>query len=129
MNLLDTIHVIAVQAFTDFTDGIVPFYLLPTFGGENNLRGIYNGRFRDSNSFFLQGEYRFPVYWRIGFALFGGIGEAFHETNDFSFNELKFAGGIGIRGSVIPEEKISVRIDFGFSKYKTEFYLSFNEAF
>ena len=127
--ILDTTHVFAAQIFTDFTNGNVPFYLLPTYGGENNLRGIYNGRFRDNNSFFLQGEYRFPVFWRIGLAVFGGIGEAFHQINDYSLNKLKFAGGFGIRGSVIPKEKISIRIDFGFSKYKSEFYLSFNEAF
>ena len=129
ISILDTTHVFAFQVFTDFTNGTVPFYLLPTFGGENNLRGIYNGRFRDNNSFFLQGEYRFPVFWRFGLALFGGIGEAFRKINYFSLSELKLAGGIGIRGSVIPEDKISVRIDFGFSKYKTEFYISFNEAF
>ncbi len=129
VNLLDTTHVFAIQVFTDIVDGTTPFYLLPTFGGEMNLRGIYLGRFRDKNSFFMQGEYRFPVFWRFGLTIFGGIGEAFSQIDSFSMNGLKLAGGIGIRGSVIPEEKISVRIDFGFSKYRTEFYLSFNEAF
>jgi len=127
--IFDDTHVLAFQTFEDFTNGTAPFYLLPTFGGEMNLRGIFNGRFKDKNSFFLQTEYRFPVFWRFGLALYVGTGETFREIHFFSTSGLKFSGGIGIRFLVIEDEKITVRLDSGFSKYSSEFYLSFNEAF
>lgn len=129
LNVLDTTHVLAFQTFTDLTECTVPFYLLPSFGGEMNLRGIFIGRYRDMNSFFIQSEYRLPVYWRFGLAFFGGVGEVFKNVDAFRISELKLAGGFGIRFTVIPEESVSVRIDFGFSKDDSEFYISFNEAF
>lgn len=128
-SVFDTIHVAAFQFVTSISSGEVPFYRLPTFGGDENMRGIFLGRFRDKASFFLQGEYRFPVIWRIGFAAFGGFGEAANKVSSFAISKLKSAYGIGIRFFVIPEEKILARLDFGFSEGDSQMYLSFSEAF
>ena len=121
--------VLAMQFSASFTSGEVPFYVLPTFGGSYNMRGNYQGRYRDNNSYFLQGEYRFPVYWIIGMTAFAGVAQVAKEISDYSLNGLKVAYGFGIRLNVIPDEKIFLRADFGFSNEGSQIYLGFGEAF
>jgi len=128
-DVLNALHVFAAQFSAWHATGDIPFYLLPTFGGKSDMRGIFTGRFRDKNSYFFQAEYRFPVYWIIGMVLFGGTAQAAPEINKFSFNGTKFAYGLGIRLNVIPDEKISLRADFGFSNGEGQLYLGFGEAF
>lgn len=55
-------------------DNQVPFYLLPTLGGENTLRGYSNYRFRDRNVALLSAEYRWPVFRMMDAAIFGDAG-------------------------------------------------------
>jgi hypothetical protein len=129
VGVLDTVHVFAMQFVTNITSGDVPFYLLPTFGGNDAMRGIFQGRFRDKVSVFFQSEYRFPVFWRFAAAVFGGAGQVASSAANFSLNDFKIAYGAGIRFTLIPEQKISVRIDFGFSYNESQFYLGINEAF
>lgn len=121
--------VIAMQFSASFTSGNVPFYILPTIGGSENMRGIYQGRYRDNNSHFLQGEYRFPVCWIVGMTAFTGVAQVAKDITDYSLNGLKVAYGLGVRLNIIPDEKIFLRADFGFSKEGGQIYLGFGEAF
>jgi len=129
MNVFDTTHVFAINLFSRFTDGNVPFYMLSTFGGDKLLRGFFEGRFRDKNMISLQTDYRLPLFWRFGLVAFGGIGQVKPEINKFNLSDMKFSYGIGIRFLIIPEDKIGGRIDFGMSEFGSQFYLSFSEAF
>ena len=55
----------------------IPFYLLPTLGGTNSLRGYSDYRFRDRNVAFVNVEYRWPVFRMLDAALFvdgGSVG-------------------------------------------------------
>jgi outer membrane protein assembly factor BamA len=52
----------------------VPFYLMPTLGGENSLRAYGDYRFRDRNVALLGAEYRWPVLRMIDAALFADAG-------------------------------------------------------
>lgn len=127
--VFDSQTTVALQLSTTFTKGNVPFYILPTIGGSENMRGIYQGRYRDNNSYFLQGEYRFHVYWIVGMTSFAGVGQVAKDIADYSLNGLKVAYGFGVRLNVIPDEKIFLRADFGFSKEGSQIYLGFGEAF
>lgn len=129
IHFLDTVHVIALNFVTRLSKGNVPFYMLSTFGGDKIMRGFYEGRFRDKNMTALQAEYRFPVIWRFGLVVFGNTGQVSSDISHFSISGMKFGYGIGIRFLVIPKERIGGRIDVGFSKYGSQFYLSFSEAF
>lgn len=129
LQVFDTLHVAAFQFAVSSAAGEVPFYKLMTFGGDENMRGFFQGRFRDKTSFYLQGEYRLHVWWRIGLAAFGGLGEVSSKVSTFAINNLKAAYGLGLRFSIIPEERILARIDLGFSEGESKLYLSFNEAF
>lgn len=124
-------HALAVQGFTNLMSGNVPFHMLSVLGqvGEQNLmRGYYMGRFRDNNISVLQTEYRMSVWWRFGLAVFAAAGEVSHTVNGFNLNQLKYTYGAGIRYQIDTKEKINLRLDFGFGKNASGFYLTIGEA-
>ncbi len=52
----------------------IPFYLLPTLGGSNSLRGYLDYRFRDRDLLLLNAEYRIPVARLLDLAAFYDAG-------------------------------------------------------
>jgi hypothetical protein len=42
--------------------GAIPFFLLPSLGGNDTLRGFRAHRFRGPHSILLQGEYRWEIW-------------------------------------------------------------------
>lgn len=125
-------HVIAVNGYANFMTTSPPFHMLSLLGqvGERNvMRGYYQGRYRDNNILVLQTEYRMPLWWRFGCAAFGGIGDVSHTISAFSVNRLKYSYGFGLRFQLDPKENINLRLDFGFGKESSGFYLAIGEAF
>ncbi len=117
------------NAYTQITNGDVPFRMLPAIGGARFLRGYYQGRFRDKNMLLLQQEFRLPIYKRIGIAAFGGIGSVSQNKNDFVKNEIHYNYGVGLRIQINKNEKTNVRIDYGITKDSQGIYVVFAEAF
>lgn len=122
-------HIIAVQFLSEFLDGGVPFREMPAVGGDKILRGYYGGRYIDKNLIVLQAEYRFPIYNRFRGALFAGAGEVFPEYDNFNGKNIKYSGGLGFRYALDKEQKINIRIDFGFGENDSGFYFQVMEAF
>ncbi len=122
-------HVVALQAIAAMTGGAVPFQEMPAIGGPSLLRGYYEGRYRDRALLAAQAEYRFPLCWRLGGVLFGGVAQVGPSYVQMSFDRLKAAGGIGLRFRVLEPERINFRADMGFSPEGTEFYVSIGEAY
>lgn len=91
--------------------GQSPFYLLPSMGSDEMMRGYYNGRFRDRNFIAGQTELRYRVTPRFGLAGFAGTGEVFHSV--FSAHELKPDYGGGVRYFFDVQKGLSIRIDYG----------------
>jgi hypothetical protein len=56
------------------TGNAVPFYLLPTLGGSDTLRGYSDYRFRDRNAALVNLEYRWRVFGLMDAALFTDLG-------------------------------------------------------
>ena len=56
----------------------VPFYLMPTLGGNDSLRGFRDYRFRGPHALLLQGEYRFEIWSGLDGALFYDAGKVAH---------------------------------------------------
>jgi hypothetical protein len=121
--------VLAFQFNTEVTGGSVPFQKLPRLGDEDLLRGYRDGRFRDKTAAALQGELRFPVYWRFGGVVFGGVGQVGPSLGELSFDTLKTAGGFGIRYRVSTRTRVNIRLDFAFSPEGSSVYFNFSEAF
>ena len=122
-------HVIAVQGLLTIAQGNEPFYTMAQLGGELNMRGYYQGRFRDNDMAVLQVEYRLPIWWRFGFVAFADAGEVAHTLHGFTATGLHYSFGPGIRFLVIPKQKLGVRLDYGIGNDSHELYLSILEAF
>jgi len=124
-------QILALQGYADFISGRAPFdklALLGKTGDCNLLRGFYQGRFREKNLAVLQGEYRFPVWWRFGMAFFCGVGQVSGELDAFSPENLHYSYGSGLRFCVSKKEKLNIRLDFGFGHNTSGIYLSIGEA-
>ena len=122
-------HVLAVQSLIKMQTGDVPFLNLAQLGGQYNMRGYFEGRFRDKNLLVLQAEYRMPLVWRFGLVGFAGVGNVADKFNKFSLADMKYSYGFGVRFLFDPKERIQVRVDVGFGKDTSGFYFSIFEAF
>ena len=75
----------------------VPFYLMPTLGGNETLRGYQAYRFRGPHALLLQGEYRFEVWSGLDAALFYDAGKVALRRRDLGFRDLETNYGFGFR--------------------------------
>lgn len=75
----------------------VPFYLMPTLGGNETLRGYRAYRFRGPHAMLLQGEYRFEVWSGLDAALFYDAGKVALRRRDLDFKDLESNYGFGFR--------------------------------
>ena len=127
-------HVVATQLYFAVSGGEVPFQEMKAVGGGMRLRGYYMNRFIDRSAGFMQAEYRFPIIWRFGGALFFGVGQVAPSLERYRFDNLKFAGGAGLRFTISSAQMINFRLDAGFSKMPPEedrfaVYFLLREAF
>ena len=90
-------QILAVQATAQIIDGTAPFQDLAHFGGQDFLRGYFDGQYRDKTEVGGQVEYRIPVWWRFGAVGFAGVAQVADKMSRWSLDEFKFAGGAGIR--------------------------------
>jgi hypothetical protein len=75
----------------------VPFFLLPSLGGGNNLRGYDSFRFHDRNALLLQGEWRVMANRFMDLAFFYDTGKVTEHRSDIDFTGLRNDYGVGIR--------------------------------
>lgn len=120
--------VLAGQGLFTFASGDVPFQFMSPLGGVNLMRGFLEGRFRDEDAVAFQADYRFPLFWRIGGAVFGATGQVAKRVQDFSFNKFQVNGGGGLRAR-LNDEGMVVRGDVAFSNEGMYIYFAFSEAF
>ena len=115
------------------TGGQSPFYLLPSLGSDEMMRGYYNGRYRDRNFIAGQTELRYRITDRIGIVGFLGTGEVAHSS--FSLNSLKPDYGGGLRYFFDTEKGLSIRADYGIGEKvagearQSGFYIGLGQAF
>ncbi len=123
-------HVVAIQATTNFSNRDVPFYDLSQLGGDNKMRGYYQGFLRDKVLVDGQIEYRLPVWKMFGVTSWIGTGRTSADYNSLSFNGMHLSVGGGFRIQVDKKNKINMRVDFGFGPGGiTGTYINFAEAF
>ena len=122
-------HVLAFQAGGEFMGGDVPFQNLARFGGQNLLRGYFDGRYRDNHGVALQAEYRFPVWWRFGLVGFAGAAQVADRISHLGLGRFWFAGGAGVRFAWNPEERVNLRLDYGIGNHSDGVYITVTEAF
>jgi outer membrane protein assembly factor BamA len=123
-------HVLAFNGYGNFNFGATPFKMMAMLGGQNIMRGYFMGRYRDNNALVAQMEYRFPIWWRFIGVGFVSVGDVYHDVNRLSTQFLKVSGGAGLRFTVDAKERINIRFDAAWGRFKSHgFYLSIQEAF
>ena len=109
-------RIIAVRALastTETADGArVPFYLLPTLGGNDTLRGFRALRFHGAHRMLMQAEYRFEVWSGFDAALFYDTGKVADRRTDLNFKNLEKDYGIGFRFAT--DTGVVLRVDAAF---------------
>jgi outer membrane protein assembly factor BamA len=132
LTLVNDKNIVALQFAMQVTTGKqVPFYRLPRLGGDKQLRGIANASlYRDRQMMYSQAEFRKHLWWRFGGVAFVGAGDVMSDWSSFDLSELKYVGGVGLRFQVLPDERINLRMDLGFSQGgQSGFYVGMQEAF
>ncbi len=125
-------RVIAARLFISTSntdaDNVMPFYLMPTLGGNDTLRGFREYRFRGPHAILVQGEYRFEIWSGLDFALFYDAGKVANTRSDLDFSNLASDYGFGFRFNT--NEAIVFRVDAGFgSRDGNHVYVVFGGVF
>lgn len=123
-------HVIACQLYSYYTAGETPFRSMASLGGAGNLRGFYQGRYRDNSMYSLIAEYRAPLFWRLSACVFGGVGDVYDRPRNINAGSLKYSFGGGLRLSILEKERMNLRVDYGYvDPYNQGFYFTIGECF
>jgi len=103
----------------------VPFYLQPTLGGSDELRGFTPYRFKDYHSVNLTAEHRWHAFSMLDMALFADAGKVVPLKRDVDVSHLHYGGGIGFRWRI--RRAIVSRIDFAISSEGFQWIWTFND--
>lgn len=107
--------------------GNVPWCMLSTFGGTRDMRGYYEGQYRDKCAVDFAVELRQHVWRRNGLAVWVGGGSVAPRMSGFTVSSFLPNAGIGYRWEF--KKHSNVRVDFGIGKSTNAFLFSINEAF
>ena len=110
-------RVIALHGATWLTDTnatqTVPFYMQPSLGGPDTLRGFRPFRFSDNNAVLMQGEYRWEASSVLALAVFADGGKVFHNWEQWNLHNIEGSFGFGLRIKSLTG--VALRIDTAFS--------------
>ena len=125
-------RVLGLRAFVSTTDeragGVVPFYGMPTLGGNDTLRGFRMYRFRGPHALLLQAEYRWEIWSALDGALFYDAGKTPLDRSDINLDGLQSDYGFGFRFNT--RNGIILRVDAGFgSRDGTHLYIVWGGVF
>lgn len=124
-------RVIALRARSELTwknpGHTLPFYMQPTLGGSNDLRGFRPFRFYGDNLILFNGEYRYEVFAGLDMAIFADAGKVFQSKKQWNVHDLEGSYGIGMRFNA--RNAVFMRIDAGFSHEGWQLWLKFNNVF
>jgi hypothetical protein len=110
-------RVLAARLYVSTSDTdqgqVMPFYLMPTLGGNDTLRGFREYRFRGPHAILVQGEYRFEVWSALDVALFYDAGKVAMTRSDLDLDDLQSDYGFGFRFNTNAGTVLRVDAAFG----------------
>ncbi len=127
--VLNQRRVFALRARSAMTwsDAPVPFYMQPSLGGSDDLRGYRPYRFRGDNLFVMNAEYRWEIFSGLDMALFADAGKVYDRKSDFSLAHLESSAGFGFRFN--ERNRTFLRLDVAFSHEGFQVWVKFNDIF
>jgi hypothetical protein len=118
----------AWEVFSDTSSGnTVPFYLLPSLGGKNTLRGYYDYRFHDPDMQVFNAESRWGLFTHVDIALFADAGKVASVASGLDFRHLRTSYGAGLR--VHNRTSTVGRLDIGHSTEGWRVVFKINDPF
>lgn len=118
---------LAMQLHSRLTWGDTPWGMLSYIGGSYNMRGYFEGRYRDKNEIDICVEIRQHVWRRNGLVVWGGLASVFPDFKNINFHQLLPNYGIGYRWEF--KQRMNVRVDLGFGRHQCGIIFNINEAF
>ncbi|MBA2612090.1 MAG: BamA/TamA family outer membrane protein [Bacteroidetes bacterium] len=123
-------QILAFQLYNYETFGNTPLRELASFGGPNNMRGFYQGRYRANNMISFITEYRLHLIGRFSTCAFGGVGNVYNHFSDLKSENIKISYGGGLRFALLEKEKLNIRLDYGYSnRFNQGLYITVAECF
>jgi hypothetical protein len=106
---------------------VVPFYLQPTLGGPDDLRGYDRYRFYGDGNSVATAEYRFSLTQTLEMAVFGEGGNVYTRPGLIGVRDLRGDGGVGLRFK--NKQAGVMRLDVGVSPEGVHVWFVFEDVF
>ncbi len=125
-------RVIAFRLLAEITSedegsAVIPFYLQPKLGGNDDLRGFQRYRFYDNQAIIASVEHRWYASSVLDMAIFADAGKVAPKLRDVDFSELEWSAGIGFRFKV--QDAYIMRIDFAAGREGFRWMWTFSDIF
>jgi hypothetical protein len=103
----------------------VPFYMAPSLGGSNTLRGYDEYRFTDRNLVLASAESRWALLRDLDVAAFFDAGNVAARRGDLNLHKTSWGGGVRLhsRGSML------LRADIAHSREGVQVFVSMSDSF
>jgi hypothetical protein len=96
--LVDSRWVLGLRAWTVMTSvpsgHAIPFYLQPTIGGNNTLRGYKDYRLHDNNALLVNAESRWALFTHLDGAVFFDAGNVAARAGDLNLEKTSVGAGL-----------------------------------
>jgi len=124
-------HTVALRHRTVFTDPDdtdgVPFYQLPTLGGDHTLRGYGSFRFRDLHALVYNIEYRWQIWLMVNLVVFADAGKTFGSVEEWGLTGLDTSVGGGLR--IATDQAALLRLEAAHGPDGVRWIVTFSNAF
>lgn len=122
---------IALHAMASRIDPVgtnrVPFFLMPTVGGSDSLRGYREFRFRDAAAVTLNAEYRWEAFSGLDLALFVDAGDVGPTWRSLAGADLRSSWGLGFRFNT--NRRVFLRVDVAGGREGTRIWTALGPVF
>lgn len=105
-----------LEKVENITGKAIPFYALSMLGDEFTLRGFDQNRFRALGAFWINLEYRYPIYDTWDAVIFLDEGQVFDRFSQLRLDRFHSGAGFGFR--FMTREGFLFRFALGFSREK-----------
>jgi outer membrane protein assembly factor BamA len=116
------------EVFSDTSsDDVVPFYLMPSLGGKNTLRGYFDYRFHDNDMESFNAESRWALFTHVDAVVFADAGKVAPRVRDLDLRHVRTSYGVGLR--VHNATSTLLRLDVGHSGEGWHVFLKVSDPF
>jgi outer membrane protein assembly factor BamA len=129
VSVLNDRRVFALRAKSVLTDSDsgVPFYMQPSLGGADDLRGYRPYRFHGDNLMVMNAEYRWEIFSGLDMAAFADAGQVFMKRSGLAWNRMESDVGFGFRFN--ERDRTFLRLDVAFSHEGFQVWVKFSNVF